>query len=130
MKLFSNKSLVIAVILCLAVACTKSSEDDRGNGGSGGSGGAGGSGGTNNCAGSAKSFSNDVNPIIQTFCGGCHGNGSNAGPGPLVNYTQIFNARNLIRSSVSSGRMPQNGSLTAAQKNAILCWIDNGAPEN
>jgi hypothetical protein len=26
--------------------------------------------------------------------------------------------------------MPMNGSLTAAEKNAILCWIDNGAANN
>jgi len=26
--------------------------------------------------------------------------------------------------------MPLNATLTATQKNAILCWIDNGAPNN
>jgi hypothetical protein len=26
--------------------------------------------------------------------------------------------------------MPQNGSLTSSEKNAIICWIDNGAPNN
>jgi hypothetical protein len=26
--------------------------------------------------------------------------------------------------------MPKTGSLTTAQKNAIICWIDNGAANN
>jgi hypothetical protein len=85
------------------------------------------------CGETAKSFVTDVNPIIQTFCAsnaGCHNAGSNNGPGELLRYSQIFNARSFIRSAVISGRMPLNGSLTAAQKNAIACWIDNGALEN
>jgi hypothetical protein len=85
------------------------------------------------CAGPAKSFANDVNPIVQVSCAtnsGCHGSGSNNGPGELIGYSKIFNASSDIRSQVSSGRMPLTGSLTTAQKNAIICWIDNGAPNN
>jgi hypothetical protein len=26
--------------------------------------------------------------------------------------------------------MPQGSTLTTAQKNSILCWIDSGAPNN
>ena len=61
---------------------------------------------------------------------GCHGIGSLNGPGPLLSYTQIFNARSSIRIAVSNGTMPQTGSLTTAQKNSIICWIDSGAPNN
>jgi hypothetical protein len=85
------------------------------------------------CSGPAKSFAIDVVPVFQVSCtngSGCHGNGSNNGPGPLLNYTQIFDHRVEIRSAVASGHMPLNGSLTASQKNAILCWIDSGAPGN
>jgi hypothetical protein len=31
---------------------------------------------------------------------------------------------------VLSGLMPQNATLTTAQKNTIICWIDSGAPNN
>ncbi len=48
----------------------------------------------------------------------------------LTNYTQVFNARTSIRTAVSTGAMPQNATLTAAQKNSILCWIDAGAQNN
>lgn len=85
------------------------------------------------CSGPAKSFTTDVQPILQHSCNddaGCHGSGSNNGPGALLNYSQVFNGRISIRSAVASGVMPQNGSLTAIEKNAILCWIDNGAANN
>lgn len=99
----------------------------------GGSGGGGGGGTTVDCNTVAnKAFAADVNPIIQNSCnlGGCHAAGSANGPGPLTNYNQVFNARTTIRSAVSSGRMPQGSSLSAAQKNSLLCWIDSGAPNN
>jgi len=84
------------------------------------------------CSTTAKSFSSNVNPIIQTYCNqpGCHNPGSTNGPGPLTNYTQVFNARNLIRGQIAAGLMPQNATLTATQKNTILCWIDSGAPND
>ena len=88
---------------------------------------------TADCSGPAKSFVTDVSPVFQTSCtinSGCHGTGSSNGPGLLLNYSQIFNARADIRSAVASGHMPLNSTLTATQKNAILCWIDSGAPNN
>ena len=88
---------------------------------------------TVDCSGPAKSFVTDVSPVFQTSCAinsGCHATGSGNGPGPLLNYSQIFNARADIRPAVASGHMPLNATLTVTQKNAILCWIDNGAPNN
>jgi hypothetical protein len=79
-----------------------------------------------------KDFSADINPIIQSTCNqqGCHDVASTNGPGPLTNYAQFFNARSVIRPAIQSGLMPQNSTLTNAQKNSILCWIDSGAPNN
>ena len=88
---------------------------------------------TADCSGPAKSFVTDVSPVFQTSCAinsGCHATGSGNGPGPLLSYSQIFNARADIRSAVASGHMPLNATLTATQINAILCWVDNGAPNN
>ena len=89
-------------------------------------------GGTLDCSNVPKTFA-DVNPVFQSTCAansGCHGAGSVNGPGPLLNYTQIFNDRVAIRGAVASGTMPQGSSLPSSQKNSILCWIDNGAPNN
>lgn len=121
-------TLLFIITLFILVGCSKSGT----GGGDTGGGDTGGGGNTGNC-GTVRTFSADVNPVIQSSCAtssGCHGAGSNSGPGPLLSYQQIFNVRSTIRSEVSSGRMPPNGGLSAAQKSAILCWIDNGAPNN
>ncbi|QEC68755.1 hypothetical protein FRZ67_16120 [Panacibacter ginsenosidivorans] len=85
------------------------------------------------CSGPVKSFSGDVNSIVQTSCAtdsDCHGSGSHSGPGELLTYPEIFNARTAIRTAVATGVMPKGGTLTTAEKNALLCWIDNGAVNN
>jgi len=115
---FMKKALIIITILCIVIACSKTATNSPGN---------------VDCSGAAKSFATNVNPIIQSSCAansGCHGSGSNNGPGELLSYSQIFSARSAIRTAIISGRMPQNGSLTTAQKNSISCWIDNGAPND
>jgi len=117
----------IIAVSCLVIYCSKS--DPANNGGSGSNG-----GGTTtiNCTSVPKSFATDVNPIIQSFCNtsGCHNSGSTNGPGPLTNYNQVFTSRTAIRAAIASGAMPQNATLSAAQKNSILCWIDSGAQDN
>ena len=87
---------------------------------------------SDDCSSAPKSFSADVNPVIQASCAtsGCQGATSNSGPGALVTYSQIFNARSAIRSAVSSGRMPKNRTLTTSEKAKIICWIDNGSPND
>src|SRR5205809_4404544 len=114
------KKLIVSLVLLaiLIIACSKSNDS---------------SSSATDCSGTAKSFATDVNPIIQSFCAtnsGCHASGSTNGPGALTIYAQVYNARSDIRKAVANGSMPQNGSLTNDQKNAILCWIDSGAPNN
>ncbi len=115
-----KKTIVVLAIVVIGVVagCSKSS-------------GGGGGGAPVTCTGT-QSFSADVNPIIQANCtsSGCHDATSSNGPGALMTYQRIFDARALIRSAVNSGTMPKNGSLSAAQRAAIICWIDSGAPNN
>ena len=119
---------VLTVLICgiTIIACSKSDDDDSGSGGGGG--------GTLDCTTvTTKAWTAGISPIIQSKCAtnsNCHGSGSFNGPGELTTYTAIFNARSSIRSAVGSGVMPKEGSITTAQKNSILCWIDSGAPEN
>ena len=77
---------------------------------------------TPDCTGPAKSFVTDVFPIFQNTCAHCHSN--------FANYSQIAADQANIRQMVADGLMPQQGTLSDTQKNAILCWIDNGAPDN
>ncbi len=117
------KKIIVSFFIpgILFTSCSKSSSDG------------GGGNNTSNCDGVPKSFSANVNPIMQATCAtgpGCHESGSFNGPGPLLTYTQIFNARISIKNAVNSGTMPKSGSLTSDQKKSIICWIDSGAPNN
>ena len=117
--------LIVLGGLFFGSSCSKS--------GDGGSGGSGGGGGGTNCSGVATSYANNVSPIIQSSCATdatCHGAGSASGPGPLLTHTQVFNARASIKVAVANGTMPKTGTLSTAQKNTIICWIDSGAPNN
>ena len=84
------------------------------------------------CTGVSVSFADDVIPIIQSNCtrSGCHGAGSNNGPGELLTFSQVSRVKGEIQSSVSSGAMPKDSRLTTDEKNSILCWIENGASNN
>lgn len=114
-------SLFVVASVIVLVSCSKSS-----------------GGGTTNTGGfipdctTAKTFSADVLPIITSSCAaaGCHASGSFNGPGELTNYSQVAAAKSAIRSAVAAGTMPKTGSLTPAQKSAIVCWIDAGAANN
>ena len=117
--------LAIMIVFSVIASCSKSGTSTGGSGGGGGS--------TVNCSGVAASFSANVNPIIQASCAtnaGCHGSGSTNGPGPLLTYTQISGASVTIKSAVSSGTMPKTGTLTTAEKNTIICWINAGSLNN
>jgi len=118
--------VIIAAFLIIA-SCSKG-----GTGDGGGNGGGGGGGGSVNCTGVASAFAANVNPIIQSNCAiaTCHDAGSLNGPGPLLTYNQIFNARAAIKTAVGNGSMPKTGSITVAQKNSIICWVDAGGPNN
>jgi len=112
----------IVGIIMLLYSCSKGNGSDSGNGNPT----------TSACDNISKTWSTDVSPLISSFCNqpGCHSTGSSNGPGALTSYAQVFAARNQVRDAVQSGRMPQNATLSADQKNKIICWIDNGAPNN
>ena len=119
---YPKKALIAFVVITGLFACSKTVETATTM-----------TTGTVDCSGAAKSFTADVSPIIQSSCAtgsSCHGSASNNGPGELLSYSEIFNARAQIQSAILAGAMPKNGSLTTAQKNSIICWIDNGSSNN
>lgn len=88
-------------------------------------------GGTD-CNGSANKFGN-VNPIVQSKCSfssSCHGTGSSNSGGALTSYDLIKAKAAQIKVQVQTGLMPQTGSLTPAEKQSIICWVEAGAPNN
>jgi hypothetical protein len=118
MKKMFSLAVCIALMVVLVNACKKDSENDNSQ--------------PVDCGTITTTFSGNVSPLIASSCAksGCHSAGSSNGPGPLTNYTQIFNSRVRIREVVASGQMPQDATFSAAQKATITCWIDAGAPNN
>ena len=108
----------LVAFICIAVSGSSCGDDDEAT--------------AVDCDGTVVTFT-EVNSIIQSSCAKnstCHGTGSTHGPGSLLTYAQIYNARNEISRAVANGSMPQDRTLSSNQKNAILCWIENGASNN
>ena len=114
--------VTLITIVYIAESCSKSNDALPKSGGI-----------TFSCSGISPKYSVDVQPIFNTVCSvsnTCHGASSTNSGGPFISYTLIFAKRSNIRTAVLSGVMPQTGSLTQAQINNLICWIDSGAPNN
>lgn len=123
-----KKTVAFTFILFLSglfFACSKTDNNT--------SGGSGGGGATFSCVGISPKFAADVQPILTGSCAvsiACHATGSTNSGGPFTNHTEVFAKRSNIRAAILSGSMPQGSTLTQAQKNTFICWIDSGAPNN
>ena len=71
---------------------------------------------------SLKSYSIEVKPLFENYCISCHSDYSS--------YAEIITSSSSIRNAIVNGFMPKGSTLTAAQKNSIVCWIDAGTPNN
>jgi hypothetical protein len=78
---------------------------------------------------STISYKNQVHSIFVANCTSSNCHDGNALPS-LGEYLTAHDAATQIKSSVKSGVMPKNGTLSASDKSAIICWIDNGALNN
>jgi len=121
-------TLFIAIIIsCIAFfsACSKNSTSKDGGSGGGGI--------TFSCSGITPKFSTDVQPILNTVCSinsNCHAGGSTNFGGVLTTFAEVNAKKVDIRAQILSGAMPQSGTISQAQINAFICWIDSGAPNN
>ncbi len=109
-------------VLALLNSCSKAGPSGNSGGGI-----------TYSCSGISPKFSTDVQPILNTVCSinsNCHGSGSSNTGGPFTNHAEVSAKSSKIKASILSGAMPQSGSLSQAQVNAFLCWIDNGSQNN
>jgi hypothetical protein len=93
-------------------------------------------------AGRTVTFSRDVAPILQAKCQDCHQPNSIA-PMPLITYEQTRPWARAIRQRVAAKQMPpwhidqsvgvqkfkNDISLTDAQIDTIVAWVDGGAPQ-
>jgi mono/diheme cytochrome c family protein len=93
-------------------------------------------------SGAEITYSREVSRIIQTNCQVCHQPGQ-IGPMSLMNYQQVRRYARRIRDLVSTREMPPyhydtdvgiqelqgDWRLSQADINAVVNWIDAGAPE-
>jgi hypothetical protein len=115
------KKIILAtavILITVLLSCKKSSSNNST---------------TVDCTNSTAKFSTDASPVIMSKCAtnsSCHASGASNSGGVLTTYTLIVAKKSNIRSSIINGSMPQGSSLTTAEKQAIVCWIDNGALNN
>ena len=119
--------IIILFILSIVLVFTACSKSDPSSGGGNGS------NITFSCVGISPKFSTDVQPILTSVCSinsNCHASGSTNSGGPFTTYAEVFAKKSNIRAAILAGTMPQSGTITQAQINAFICWIDAGAPNN
>ena len=78
------------------------------------------------------SYSTDIVPIVMASCGvtNCH-DGSNSSRTNLTNYTTLKNNKASCITKLKNGSMPDPpGTISAANKAKLLCWLNDGAPNN
>ena len=89
----------------------------------------------------APTFDKDILPILQKNCQGCHRPGEIA-PMSLLTFEQARPWAKSIKAAVLSKKMPpwfaqtqgthtfsNDRTLSAADLNTLVSWVDNGAPE-
>lgn len=78
---------------------------------------------------SGVSFTASISPIISSKCAinTCH-NGTQF-PDFRV-FQNVQGSAAQIKTLTGNGTMPQEGSLTQAEKDMIACWVDDGALNN
>lgn len=69
-----------------------------------------------------------IKPIMDANCVQCHSAGGNF-PN-LSTYNGVSANAASVKAETVSRRMPQGGSLTSAEIEAISCWVDAGAINN
>jgi hypothetical protein len=92
---------------------------------------------TSACKPSAPTYYQDVQPIIQAKCEGCH-NPAGIGPFSFESPSDVTSRATLIRGEVTSKKMPpwppsescnqyaQDRSLSDAEINTLTSWMDSG----
>lgn len=83
------------------------------------------------------SYADDVWPVINTNCTGCHSGGAPSGNVSLENYDDIVIAANngsllgTIKHEDGWSPMPKGGGkLNDCDIAKIESWVNNGTPEN
>jgi len=75
------------------------------------------------------SFAQVNQAVFQASCMTCHSAAVAKGGVVLDSYANVAKSLSDVTADIDSGDMPENGSLTANQKNLFDSWIAGGAKE-
>lgn len=110
----------------LVFSCTKASEDKLIAGGT-------------PCDTVGMKYTENVVPVLQNNCYGCHGTGNTAGSGGILlqGYTniKIYANNGYLVGNITHAPgyhpMPNGGSpMSTCDINIIVDWVNSGAPNN
>ena len=87
--------------------------------------------GSSGCDTTTVTYSGTIQPLLQTYCVGCHGS---SGGVSLENYAQVKAAADngslvgTVNATSPYNLMPKNGSpLSTCKLRQIEIWVQNGA---
>ena len=87
-----------------------------------------------NCDTLAMSYQNDILPLLQANCYGCHTESNNSSGNPFDTYAKLklyVNAGRVHdRINNAANPMPPTGLLPDCDRAKINAWIGSGAPNN
>lgn len=75
------------------------------------------------------SFNDEISPILDEKCNTASCHGGTVLP-DLRNFSAVKINASAIKALINSNQMPPSEPLTGAEKNLIVCWIDDGAINN
>ena len=84
------------------------------------------------CPGSAPSYKDDIAPLVDDRCGGCHYQGNRNSKQVLETYDDLHSSVSVIEKEVYGCAMPPQGEpvLSAEERQRLLRWLVCGAPDN
>jgi hypothetical protein len=88
------------------------------------------------CDTSNVTYSGTIRPLVDQWCVGCHGGIAPSDGIDLTSYSGLYNIAvngSLIGSTHGQSGyspMPQGGQLSDCEKDQLLIWVQDGAPNN
>ncbi len=80
------------------------------------------------------SYTNDIKPIMTSYCISCHGSKNQSGGYNLSTYDGVSSNTSKVLGSIrqdgSAISMPQDGKIPDSLIQKVYCWINQGAKNN
>jgi hypothetical protein len=84
------------------------------------------------CPDSAPSYKDEIQPLLDAYCTGCHFAGNRDSSQVLETYDELQRSVSVIEKQIYHCEMPPSGEpqLPARERTALLQWLVCGAPNN